>query len=167
MMKGAIARQREHVRQRTEPAGVRQRFAESRQRLLIPFGERERVAGVVEERGPVGRLRQQLRRSVKRAQRQARDRLGRLVRVHGRDRQHAEHARRNVGLFLGQPAKTGDPLGGIICGLRVELGRAEVRAASLAPRKAYPQQEPSPLRARVPAKMGSGRRQGVTSPTSL
>ena len=80
---------------------------------------------MVEERGSVDRLRQQLRRSVKRAEREARDRLGGLVRIHGRDRQHAEHARGNVGLFLGQPAQVGDPLCGIVRGVCVELGRAE------------------------------------------
>jgi hypothetical protein len=58
------------VRQGTKPAAVRQRLIESRQGLLEAFGERERVAGVVEERGPVDRLRQQLRRSVQRAERQ-------------------------------------------------------------------------------------------------
>jgi len=89
------------VRQRAEPARVRQRFAEPRQRLLVAFGERKRMAGVVEERGPVDCLGQQLRRSVKRAQREARDYVRRLVRVHGRHRQRAEDARRNVGLFLG------------------------------------------------------------------
>ena len=31
----------------------------------------------------------------------------------------------NVGLFLGQPAQTGDPLCGIVRGLCVELGRSE------------------------------------------
>ena len=80
---------------------------------------------MVEERGPVDRLRQQLRRSVQCAEREPRDYVRRLVRVRGCDRQRAEHARRNVGLLLGQPLETGDPLCGIVGGLRVELGRSE------------------------------------------
>jgi hypothetical protein len=83
---------------------------------------------VVEERRPVDRLRQQLRRSVQCAEREPRDYVRRLVRVRGCDRQHAEHARRDVGLFLGQPAETGDPLCGIVGGLGVELGRSECGA---------------------------------------
>jgi hypothetical protein len=83
------------------------------------------MAGVVEERGPVDRLRQQLRRPVKRAERQARGRRRRLVRHSCRDRQHAEHARRNAGVVLGQPAQAGDARSGIACGAGVELGRAE------------------------------------------
>src|SRR6266702_5603548 len=86
----------------------------------------ERVREVARrDKGPVDRLRQQLRRSVQCAEREPRDYVRRLVRVPGCDRQHAEHARRNVGLFLGQPAETGDPLCGIVRGLRVELGRSE------------------------------------------
>ena len=67
--KGAVARQPEHVGKRAEPAGVRQGVVEPRQRLSIAFSEGERDAGVVEERGPVDRLGQQRRRSVKRAER--------------------------------------------------------------------------------------------------
>ena len=80
---------------------------------------------MVEERGSVDRLRQQLRRSVKRAEREARDCLRGLVRIRSRDRQHAKHARGNIGLILGQPAQVGDPLCGIVRGVCVELGRAE------------------------------------------
>ena len=110
MNQTAVAREPEHVRERAEPAGIRQRLVEPRARLLVALGERERIAGVVEERGSVDRLRQQLRRSVKGAEREARDRLRGLVRIRSCDRQHAEHARGNIGLILGQPAQVGDPL---------------------------------------------------------
>ena len=113
------------MRERAEPAGVRQRVVEPRQRLAVAFGQDERDTGVVEERGPVDRLGQQLGRSVKGAQRQARGGLRRLVRHRGGGRQHAEHARRDVGLFVGQPPQPGGPPCGIICGLRVKLSRSE------------------------------------------
>ena len=127
MKKGAVAREPEHVRERAEPSGVRYGVVKSRQRLGEVFGDRERDAGVVEEGGAVDRLGQQLRRCLERAARKPRDRLRRLVSVGSRDRQHPEHARRHVGLFLGQPAQLGDPWGGLIRGLSVELRCTERR----------------------------------------
>ena len=125
MNDGAVAGEREYVREGSEPAGVRQRFVESRQCLLVALRERERGAGVIEERGSVDRLGKQPRRVVERTEREACDRLRRLVRHHSRDRQHAEHARRDIWLLLGEPAEAGDPWCGFVRGLGVELGHAQ------------------------------------------
>ena len=141
MNQGAVAREPEHVRERAEPAGVGHRFVEPRQRLLVAFGERESIAGVVEERGPVDRLRQQFRRSVERAEaRGARPSPPARSPLRSRDRHRAEHARGNVGFFLGQPraAWAIRPAACPRCRRRIAPRRARRPSSIIAARRSMP-----------------------------
>jgi hypothetical protein len=125
---GAEAREREYGGKRAEPAGVGQCFVESGRRFFVVLGEDKCDAGVVEERGSVDSLGQQLWRSLERAEREARDCVRGLVRHRGRGRQWGEDARRYIGLVLGQCASVGDPRCGVTRGVCIDLRRADFGA---------------------------------------